>query len=345
MTSFSIGRLVDALEGRRSGPHSWMAKCVAHEDRTPSLSIGVGGDGKLLFKCHAGCAQDAVMDALRARGLWGSENTISSEPPSQLAPGNDDTERTNRARDLWHVAKPVAGTLAETYLRSRGITVPLPATLRFLPAAAHRPSLQTLPALVAAVSVWPSKSVSAIQRTYLKSDGGGKAHVTPAKMSLGPIRGGAVRLGKAAPRLAFCEGIEDGLSIMQLDPTLPVWVTLGAKNLSSVILPDVTTEVVIVADNDANGVGVREAEAAAGRFVAQGREVRIVRPPAAFKDFNDALKATVPQPRLLSDAERDDFEERAAIAEYDGGVPRSAAEQLAWESLAAIVSPGLRGAA
>jgi DNA primase len=60
--------LIRALEARRSGS-CWMARCPAHDDRNPSLSIREV-DGKVLVRCHAGCAQQAVIDALKSRGLW-----------------------------------------------------------------------------------------------------------------------------------------------------------------------------------------------------------------------------------------------------------------------------------
>jgi hypothetical protein len=58
-----------ALDARRVGPRRWMARCFAHEDRGPSLSI-TERDGRILFHCFAGCPQDAVLGGLRARGLW-----------------------------------------------------------------------------------------------------------------------------------------------------------------------------------------------------------------------------------------------------------------------------------
>lgn len=65
MTAASIAR---ALHGRRSGC-GWMAQCPAHKDRSPSLSV-TERQGKVLVHCHAGCTQDEVIRALRARGLW-----------------------------------------------------------------------------------------------------------------------------------------------------------------------------------------------------------------------------------------------------------------------------------
>lgn len=47
---------------RRSGD-GWIARCPAHEDRNPSLSV-TERDGKILYHCHAGCTQEAVHDAL-----------------------------------------------------------------------------------------------------------------------------------------------------------------------------------------------------------------------------------------------------------------------------------------
>jgi hypothetical protein len=57
-----------ALQGRRSGS-GWMARCPAHEDRGPSLSI-CEKNGKILVHCFAGCSQREVIAALMALGLW-----------------------------------------------------------------------------------------------------------------------------------------------------------------------------------------------------------------------------------------------------------------------------------
>jgi hypothetical protein len=57
-----------ALHARRSGAR-WMARCPAHEDKGPSLSI-VERDGVVLVHCFSGCQQSAVLAALRALGVW-----------------------------------------------------------------------------------------------------------------------------------------------------------------------------------------------------------------------------------------------------------------------------------
>ena len=43
---------------RRSGD-GWQARCPAHDDLRPSLSIG-SGSGRVLVCCHAGCTPEAI---------------------------------------------------------------------------------------------------------------------------------------------------------------------------------------------------------------------------------------------------------------------------------------------
>jgi hypothetical protein len=50
---------------RKSG-NGWTARCPAHDDRTASLSIADGDDGRVLVHCFAGCA---VADIVAAVGL------------------------------------------------------------------------------------------------------------------------------------------------------------------------------------------------------------------------------------------------------------------------------------
>ena len=65
MTAEIIAR---ALGGRKVGA-AWMARCPAHDDCEPSLSIHDVKD-RVLVHCHAGCSQVRVIAVLRARGIW-----------------------------------------------------------------------------------------------------------------------------------------------------------------------------------------------------------------------------------------------------------------------------------
>jgi hypothetical protein len=42
----------------------FMALCPAHHDRDPSLSISQADDGRVLIKCHAGCATESIVEAI-----------------------------------------------------------------------------------------------------------------------------------------------------------------------------------------------------------------------------------------------------------------------------------------
>ena len=62
---------------RELGGRNGMALCPAHDDRNPSLHITQKQD-RVLLKCFAGCTQKAVIEALKARGLWNVVDTPQS---------------------------------------------------------------------------------------------------------------------------------------------------------------------------------------------------------------------------------------------------------------------------
>jgi hypothetical protein len=116
--------LARALGGLRLGT-GWVARCPAHDDSTPSLSITVSKDGKLLVHCHAGCSQDLVISVLRERGLWGvcptddsGKRSAANAKPILIFEPNV-KQRIARALKLWCETRTAAGTSVETYLRSR----------------------------------------------------------------------------------------------------------------------------------------------------------------------------------------------------------------------------------
>ncbi|MCP4708058.1 MAG: DUF927 domain-containing protein, partial [Planctomycetes bacterium] len=58
-------KVLDKLEGvKPAGQNKWQAKCPAHDDRSPSLSIAIGDDGRILLYCHAGCNNEEICTAL-----------------------------------------------------------------------------------------------------------------------------------------------------------------------------------------------------------------------------------------------------------------------------------------
>jgi len=145
-----------------------------------------------------------------------------------------------------------------------------------------------LPAIVAKV-VNIDGNLIGVHRTFLQPDGSGKADVEPQKASLGPISGGAVRLAPAGDTLLIGEGIETCMAALQAT-AMPTWAALSTAGMVALLLPPIAREIIILADHDANGAGERAAHAAANRWLAEGRRVRIAMPPDPGSDFNDVLR-------------------------------------------------------
>ena len=62
-----IEKLLEKLPDAKPSGKGWSARCPAHEDRQPSLSISEGDDGKALVMCHAGCETEAICASLGLR--------------------------------------------------------------------------------------------------------------------------------------------------------------------------------------------------------------------------------------------------------------------------------------
>lgn len=75
----TAAELAKALGGKRVGDQ-WVALCVAHKEKTPSLYLKDDA-GKVLVHCHGGCSQEAVIEALRAKGLWAGKSGNNGLPP------------------------------------------------------------------------------------------------------------------------------------------------------------------------------------------------------------------------------------------------------------------------
>jgi putative DNA primase/helicase len=287
----TAAEIAQHLHGRKSGA-GWMARCPAHDDRDPSLAIQDTSDGKVLVRCHAGCEQVRVIEALRARGLWQGNGHSHFQQPRSAASNSadDDGKRTNAALSIWRSTTAGCGTPVETYLRSRGLSIPPPSNLRFHAGLKHR-SGNVWPTMVALVTRGTDDVPLAIHRTFLARGGTGKAPVEPQKMMLGPCRGGAVRLAPAREVLLVGEGIETCLAAMQ-GAKHPAWAALSTSGLRSLDLPPTVRDVIVLADGDDPGEAA--AQDCGRRWKREGRRVRIARPPWGL-DFNDLLLGRAPR--------------------------------------------------
>ena len=194
------------------------------------------------------------------------------------------------------MSQPVMRTLAETYLRNRGIT-PLheDGALRFHPRCYYRPDdhspTETWPAMIARVTDLDGH-ITGAHRTWLDPDGFdpvrlGKAPIDTPRRAMGDLLGNAVRFGAANDVLAAGEGIETMLSLRCVLPTLPMTAALSANHLAALLLPPTLRRLYIARDNDAAGDGA--AMTLTERAHADGIEPIIWSPRRG--DFNEDLRA------------------------------------------------------
>jgi hypothetical protein len=216
-----------ALGGRRSG-NGYVARCPAHKDSNPSLSLADGKRG-LLVKCHAGCEPRDVLVALCRRGLLNQAHADASaaaagepnEPRTRLSTGNIYYEQRQheKASWLWSQRWPIIGTAADHYLRERGYQGRIPPTLAFLPPVKSNQH----PAMVAAFGIPDEpepgvlgvpRDVNSVHLTLLRADGSGKADVEHPKIIIGSPRAHPIVLAPPNDLLGLCitEGIEDALT-------------------------------------------------------------------------------------------------------------------------------------
>ena len=263
-----------------------------------------GGPISAIEEATSLSGRDLIVEAADIAG-------IAPGAPERRAPPTPPTPKRDPALEIAHIltaSEPISGSPVARYLTGRGLTVPEAADLLFHPDLTHWETKSGYPAMLGQVRDRDG-AVIGLHRTYLTTNESvvTKAPVEKAKKMLGRVAGGAVRLAEPGngDRLALSEGIETGLAVMTACPDLPVWATLSTSGLEQVDLPPAVRRVLILADNDASGAGLRAAEAAARRLRAQGRDVAVVQPPKEGEDFNDLLLREGPEAiaALIGDAE------------------------------------------
>lgn len=294
---------------KKRGARELVGLCPFHSERTPSFEVN---DTKGTYHCH-GCGKggDAIQFLVEREGmtfiqavqlLMGDEFPVVSEEERARRKEADERDRADRihlARWIWGQSTPPAGTPAEVYVRSRGITMPLPPTVRFVSSPRwfnHETGEcgREHPALACALQD-VTGAIVGVQCVFLQ-DGGAKKYErvnadgtkAKAKLSFGILVGSALRLGPVAPHLVNCEGPEDGLTLAQKLPGQSVWVSCGTALLSRIEYPAAVKSVCFAGDNNAAGkTAVAQARDAA---LARGIVPSEAFPDPRFKDWNDELR-------------------------------------------------------
>ncbi len=287
--------------GRREG-RWWTVGDVAN---TPGRSLFVRLQGPEAGRGAAGKWTDAatgehgdLLDLIaRARGLDSLRDVMDEarrflslpapqrpEPRAPVATGSPDA-----ARRLLNAGQPIKGTLAETYLRARGITYldDLPA-LRFHPRCYYRADenapVETWPAMLAAVTDLDG-TITGVHRTWLARDGSGKAPIATPRRAMGRLMGNGVRFGVVQDVVAVGEGIETMLALRCVLPRMPMIAALSASHLAALILPKGLRCLYVAQDADPAGTS------ASATLIARAGSVGIesVVLTSRSADFNDDL--------------------------------------------------------
>ncbi len=297
--------------GRREGRY-WL---VGDIKNTPGRSMFVRLSGPESGKGAAGKWTDAatgehgdLLDVIRqSLGLVDFHDIVDEarrflslprpkpDPEPKPRPASASAGSPESARRLFAMSQPIAGTVVETYLRTRGITA-LHGTgaLRFHPRCYYRPdryaATETWPAMIAAVTDCDGR-ITGAHRTYLAPSwlaptGDGKAPIDTPRRAMGHLLGNAVRFGAAHDVAAAGEGIETMLSLRCVMPSMPMMAALSAAHLTAILFPVTLRRLYVVRDNDPAGDG-----AMAGLF-DRARMARIdaVALSPHGDDFNEDLR-------------------------------------------------------
>ena len=286
-------------QGRRRGRYWIVGDVLGTPGR--SLFVKLSGDGcghwtdaatgeygDLLDLIRANMAHTAFRDTLdEARHFL--RDPVPPRARRCFRPARTFRDRQDAAEKLYRLSRPVPGTLAEIYLRSRAINAPLDwPSLRFHPACYYRAGRhaprEAWPALIGIVTDLTG-NLTGLQRTWLTRDGSAKAPLDDPRRAMGHLLGHAVRFGTVDDIMAAGEGIETVLSLLSLLPALPMAAGLSAAHLSAIHFPLGLRRLYILRDNDV--AGDLAEERLAERCHDAGIDARILTPTA--KDLNADL--------------------------------------------------------
>lgn len=223
---------------------------------------------------------------LRGALIEAEQFLCAPRPPARPAHLPVSSCPSEAARRLFSASRSIHGTLAETWLRSRGLVLPSDiAALRFHPHCYYgAPSGREIwPALIAAVTDTQG-CITGVHRTWLDPSGG-KAPVDQPRRAMGHLLGNGVRFGVASDVIAATEGIETALTLKTVMPDMPVIAALSASHLSALILPPALRCLYVAHDNDK--AGHLALERLRERFQKSAVDIRALGPRS--EDFNADL--------------------------------------------------------
>ncbi|HBS35544.1 MAG TPA: DNA primase [Parvularcula sp.] len=258
----------------RSAAGRWTDSATAeHGDILDIIAASIGAAS------HA----DAIIEAERFLGSAASLS-LADCPSRDRRPAG----AAERAARLFESGRPVVGTLAERYLRNRGIVPRIAGSaVRFHPSCyrtAYGSQRDASPAILAAVRNNDGR-MTGVMRTYLRRCDADVRVIM--RKAMGDLAGNGVRFGPNAVVMAVGEGVETVLSLRMAMPGMSMVSALSAAHVAAWISPPSLRRVYIAVDQDAAG---RNA-AMRLRYRLEPLGVVVIDLTPQRKDFNDDLTA------------------------------------------------------
>ncbi|MDF1670163.1 MAG: toprim domain-containing protein [Roseovarius sp.] len=225
-----------------------------------------------------------------AADYLGERPQVALRVPGEHQPAVASNRQLKAGRRLFSYGRSIERSLAEAYLRGRGIR-------RFGPALAFHPNVYLqgetgkrleIPALLSAITD-NAGQVTGCSRIFLDPSTNRLADIEAPKRVLGRLHGNAIRFGpwQTATDLFAGEGLENTLSVGTAFPRAALASCLTANHLAAFIIPPTIRRLWIVRDND--DTGERGAMRLADR--ARGLAVQPFVLTPEREDFNADLQA------------------------------------------------------
>lgn len=290
----SLREAAQRLGGDVAGPRTILCPGPNHSPRDRSLSVTFDTGGDFIVFSHAGDDWQVCRDHVRDMLELGRFEAKKPQPRPELGAWRNaaprekaDPGKSEIALRIWKESRDASGTLAETYLASRGLKLDDRAreSVRFHPEL--RFGAKTVPAMVALYRDLRTDEPRAIQRTFLGPDG-----TKLERWMLGPVQNAAVKLDpddEVSERLIVGEGVESCLAAREYRYR-PCWALGSAGAISRLpVLPGVERLAILGEKND-GGANERATRDCARRWKAEGAEVKWIEPMTG-DDANDVLLA------------------------------------------------------
>ena len=286
----------------RYGSKGSLSICLAGDKRGTWFNFETGEKGNLLHLIQTSLNLDFKSSLEYAAKMTGDDlketvqSTLQKTSPPHEKTDNKPSKTQCYAQQLAKESTPIAGTLAEMYLKeTRDINNVAGQDIRFHAKVftGKDEVVKYMPALLC-IARNKEQQVQSVQAIYLDKNTSNKAKLDVQKKTFGAIAGAGVMINEGLKQNAvtyITEGIETGLSIRDAVQNERVIAVLGKQNMVSIAINLLTNKVVLCLDNDGKPIhDDKVLHQTIERLKLHGKAVEIAMPNKKG-DFNDVLKS------------------------------------------------------